>query len=205
MTEIVYLLTNPSIPDLVKIGQTGDLESRIKSLSSHSGIPVPFELYYACEVENGLDVEKRIHFGFGDHRVNPKREFFRINPERVKMILEGWSIREIAPTSGIVEDEEDRETLKKENARLPAFRFSMVDIKAGSKLTFIKDENISCKVINDKEIEYEGVQSSLSRVTRNVMHEKFESQWATFRGPDFWIFGNETLTERRHRMEESED
>ena len=205
MVEIVYILTNPSIPDLVKIGRTNDLESRMKNLSSHSGVPVPFECYYGCEVENSLDVEKRLHFGFGDHRVNPKREFFRINPERVKMILEGGSLREVTPTSDIVDDEEDRETLKKERSRRPVFRFSMVDIEFGSELTFIKDENISCRVINDREVEFEGTQSSLSQITRDLMNEKFEKLWVSARGPDFWIFENETLTERRLRMERSED
>ena len=83
---------NPSIADLVKVGRTTNLEERMRSLSSHSGVPVPFECYYACEVQDGQDVEKRLHFAFGDHRINPKREFFRISPERVQMILEALSL-----------------------------------------------------------------------------------------------------------------
>ena len=47
MPEIVYLLTNPTMPDQVKIGRTSDLESRLRSLSTHSGVPVPFECFYA--------------------------------------------------------------------------------------------------------------------------------------------------------------
>ena len=50
MNEIVYLLTNPSIPDLLKIGRTKNLEERMRSLSSHSGVPAPFECFYACKV-----------------------------------------------------------------------------------------------------------------------------------------------------------
>jgi hypothetical protein len=75
MTEIVYILTNPVIPDLIKIGRTTNLEERLRSLSSHSGVPVPFECYYACEVRDSQDVERRLHGAFGDHRINPKREF----------------------------------------------------------------------------------------------------------------------------------
>jgi len=204
MTEIVYILTNPTIPDLVKIGRTTNLEERMKTLSSHSGIPVPFECYYGCEVEDGQDVERRLHFGFGDHRVNPKREFFRINPERVKMILEGFSLKDVTPTSDVVEDDQERDTLKKEKSRRPVFRFSMVDIEIGSELTFLKDENLTCRVVSDREIEFEGTSSSLNQVTLDLLKNRFGKNWGSVRGPDFWIYENETLTERRLRMENEE-
>ena len=41
MNEVVYLLINPSIPDLVTIGRTKNLEQRMRSLSSHSSVPAP--------------------------------------------------------------------------------------------------------------------------------------------------------------------
>ena len=50
MTEIVYVLTNEAMPGLVKIGCTqSDLASRVRSLFQ-TGVPLPFEVYYACEV-----------------------------------------------------------------------------------------------------------------------------------------------------------
>ncbi len=67
MSEYVYILTNPTIPDLVKIGRTTNLEERLRSLSSHKGVSVPYECYYCCEVADGNDIEKRLHFGLGDH------------------------------------------------------------------------------------------------------------------------------------------
>jgi hypothetical protein len=204
MTEIVYILTNPTIPDLVKIGRTTNLEERMKTLSSHSGIPVPFECYYGCEVEDGQDVERRLHFGFGDHRVNPKREFFRINPERVKMILEGFSLKDVTPTSDVVEDDQERDTLNRERSRRPVFRFSMVDIEIGSELTFLKDENLTCRVVSDREIEFDGTTSSLSQVTLDLLNNRFGKNWRSVRGQDFWIYENETLQERRLRMENEE-
>ena len=98
MTEIVYLLTNPTMPNLVKIGRTGNLEERIKSLSTHSGVPVPFECFYACEVADGIKVERALHEAFGDHRINSKREFFRLNPDRAQVILELLSLKNLTPT-----------------------------------------------------------------------------------------------------------
>ena len=68
MSEIVYLLTNPVMDGLVKIGRTANLEDRVRSLSVHSGVPVPFEVFYACRVNDANRVEKSLHDAFGDHR-----------------------------------------------------------------------------------------------------------------------------------------
>jgi len=204
VTEIVYILTNPPLPDLVKIGRTTNLEQRMKSLSSHSGVPIPFECYYACEVKDGQDIETRLHGAFGDHRINPKREFFRINPERVQIILEALSLKDVTPTYDVVEDDQERDTLNKEKSRRPFFTFSMVNIEIGSELTFLKDENLTCRVVGDREIEFEGTTSSLSRVTLDLLNNRFAKNWSTVRGQEFWIYENETLTERRLRMESEE-
>lgn len=43
MADIVYLLTNESMPGLVKVGRTnGDLAVRIRQLFQ-TGVPLPFE------------------------------------------------------------------------------------------------------------------------------------------------------------------
>ena len=201
MTEFVYILTNPTIPDLVKIGRTKNLEERMRSLSSHSGVPVPFQCFYCCEVNDGNEVEKRLHFGLGDHRINPKREFFRINPERVKVLLEGWSIRDVTPSSDIVDSQEEQDSLNRETSRRPVFTFQMVDIPIGSELTFLKDETKVCIVSGIREVEYENIKYSLNQITMELLTNEFGKNWKSVRGPDYWIFENETLTERRLRME----
>ena len=203
MTEIVYILTNPVIPDLIKIGRTTNLEERLRSLSSHSGVPVPFECYYACEVTDSQDVERRLHGAFGDHRINPKREFFRINPERVQMILEALSLNDVTPTSDVVEDEEDIETLRRANERRPVFKYSIVDVPIGAILHFIKDEAVTCTVVDDKRVEFEGSMTSLSDAAKTMLH-RHGGKLTAASGPLYWIYENETLTERRFRLE-SED
>ncbi len=49
---IVYLLTNPVMPGLVKIGMTTqeDIERRMRELYT-TGVPVPFECQFACKVQ----------------------------------------------------------------------------------------------------------------------------------------------------------
>lgn len=50
---IVYLLTNPCMPGLVKIGMTTqeDIDKRMRELYT-TGVPVPFECQFACKVNN---------------------------------------------------------------------------------------------------------------------------------------------------------
>ena len=58
---IVYLLTNPVMPGLVKIGMTTqeDIDKRMKELYT-TGVPVPFECKFACKVKKSdcLKIEK---------------------------------------------------------------------------------------------------------------------------------------------------
>jgi len=201
MNEIVYILTNPSMPDLIKIGRTNSLDDRVRSLSTHSGIPVPFEVFYACEVPDSLKVEKHLHDAFGDHRVNPKREFFRLNPERVLSVLKLVEIKDVTPTEDVVEDAVDRETLTRERSRKQNFRFSQEDIPIGSTLHFVRDEAITAKVIDDKTINFEGKQTSLSQSALLVLSRNFGKSWTTVRGPDYWVFEGQSLSERKNALE----
>ena len=54
MSVIVYALTNPAMPGLVKIGKTSrdDPQARMKELYNSSGVPLPFECVIAVEVED---------------------------------------------------------------------------------------------------------------------------------------------------------
>ena len=49
---IVYVLSNRVMPGLVKIGMTTrcEIDSRLKELYT-TGVPVPFDVEYACEVD----------------------------------------------------------------------------------------------------------------------------------------------------------
>ena len=60
MEGSVYFLTNPAMPNMVKIGKTTrDVELRLADLYS-TGVPLPFECEYAAKVK---DVDKtKKHF-----------------------------------------------------------------------------------------------------------------------------------------------
>ncbi|MDA7983043.1 MAG: GIY-YIG nuclease family protein [Alphaproteobacteria bacterium] len=205
MTELVYILTNPTIPDLVKIGRTTNLEERVRSLSSHSGVPVPFECYYCCEVKDSQEVERRLSIGFGDHRINPKREFYRINPERVKAILEGWAIGDEVTLDGVADSPEEQKSLDRERSRRPAFTFSMIGLERGAVLTFLGDETLTATVAGEKTVDFEGERDvSFFHVTLKILRERFGKDWPSVRPSNHWEYEGKTLTDRRLEMEEAE-
>jgi hypothetical protein len=201
---IIYILTNPVMPGLIKIGITGDdIERRVRKLSSQSGIPVPFEVYYACEVERYQELEKVLHEAFGDRRVNPKREFFRIDPERVLPICKHYHIKDVTPGRDYVEDNTEQQVLDKARKRRSHFRFSYVQIEAGSTLNFVRDENIEAIVVDDRNVKFEGEEMSLTASAKNIL---LGSGWniSAISGPNYWTYEGETLSERRFRMEEED-
>ena len=200
MSNIVYVLTNPSIPDIVKIGMTTDLTTRMRSLYN-SSVPVPFECYFACTVKDMSFVEKQLHDGFDDFRVNPKREFFRIDPERVVSILKMVMIEDVTPKEDIVEDEIDQRSLDKEKKVRGRFNFDMIGVPVGSVLTFVKDPTITSVVIDKHKIEFEDELHSLSSSTLKIVH-RMGYTWKQVSGPTYWMYEGETLNERRSRIEQ---
>ena len=99
MTEIVYIFTNPAMPGYIKIGKTfqGDVAKRLKDLSNPTGIPVPFQCAYAAVVKNATSVEATLHSAFACDRVNPKREFFKTEPQRIITLLKEMQISDATP------------------------------------------------------------------------------------------------------------
>ena len=73
---VVYVLSNPAIPNMIKIGRTDrPIEQRMRELDD-TGVPLPFVCVAAWEFENAPTVEKALHRAFADRRVRPSREFF---------------------------------------------------------------------------------------------------------------------------------
>ena len=84
----IYVISNPAIPNMVKIGKTDNLERRIKELSSPSGIPLAFECVVAKTVNDMDFAEKKLHEAFASKRINPRREFFDIDEEELIALFE---------------------------------------------------------------------------------------------------------------------
>ena len=54
-TGVIYILTNPSFPDYVKIGYAHNIETRLKQLNRSEAIPFAFRVY-AMSAEDAYDL-----------------------------------------------------------------------------------------------------------------------------------------------------
>ncbi|TSC92697.1 MAG: hypothetical protein CEN89_534 [Candidatus Berkelbacteria bacterium Licking1014_7] len=184
------------MPGYVKIGRTSsNLEQRIRDLSASSSIPIPFTCFYACTVKNAQFVEHQLHDAFDNNRINPKREFFQIAPERVVSALKLAEIENITPKEDFVENREDQRALNKARKIREKFNFNMANIPAGAELIFSRDENIKAKVIDNHSIEYDGKKTSLSKSAQKILGYVYGVA-----GTDYWMYEDETLDERRKRL-----
>jgi len=197
--ETVYILTNQSMPNLIKIGYTSrnDLNERIKELYS-TGVPTPFECYYACQVEDGKRIEQILHILFKEDRVNNKREFFTTQPEKVEIALSLINPINVTPNLYEYLSTEESETIETNNRKRSAnFTFSSVDIPIGSTLYFSYNLDITCIVYSDNTVMYNGEILTLTEAARNTGLISYKS----LQGPRFWLFDEESLVSRRKRFE----
>lgn len=195
--QIVYVLTNPAMPGLVKIGKTTqeEVDMRMKQLYS-TGVPVPFECVFACRVPDASVVERALHHAFGQVRINPTREFFRIEPERVVSILKLLHIEEVTQeleksieSDATQADLQAGQELKR--SRRPRMDFSELGIPVGAVLIYREGDH-QATVNGPKSVIFQGTECSLTMATRRVkgLEEDYPLQPAPY-----WTFNGRTLKE----------
>jgi len=179
INEIVYVLSNPAMPGLVKIGKTtqADVKLRMNQLYT-TGVPVPFECVYAIEVNDCSKVESALHIAFGPSRINPNREFFKIDSEQAIAILKLLGQNDVTPqvsadlNSNVSQAEKDSGKKLKKRPRLD---FLEMKIAPGSILLF-KDGNTTVEVKDNKKVVYNGEVISLTAVTRDLLDIDYSVQ-----------------------------
>ena len=173
--QIVYVLTNPAMPGLVKIGKTTQLEidARLRQLYG-TGVPVPFDCEYACHVRDAGEVERALHLAFGGSRVNPNREFFKIEPERVIAVLRLLKVDDItnrveASIESDVSQADKQSAQELKRTRRPRMNFGKLGIPSGSVLCSTENQAVTAVVVDERTVRFEGVECSLTAATRKVL------------------------------------
>ena len=130
---VIYILTNPSFPEYVKIGYADNLEKRMEQLNRSESIPFAFRAYAIYEVTSRLT--DRILHDLID-KLNPelrsidnfdgkerKREFYAMSPDEAYSLLECIAkisgtedrLKKMAPEGHEILDEETAKEVAKES------------------------------------------------------------------------------------------
>ncbi len=163
----IYIMTNPALKDMVKIGYATNVEVRRKQLST-TALPYDYEVYATYETSGNLE-DKKLHKLIDnlnpDLRVTKTREFFVMSPEDAFELLES-----IATISGT------KDKLKKANInissqqilRKPPVNFKKCGIPDGAVLVFVDDNSIKATVVSDRKVQYKEEITSLSAIASNI-------------------------------------
>lgn len=190
------------MPGIYKIGITtrNDVKSRLRELFTTS-VPVPFECEYACRVDDCKKVESAIHFAFDPERINPQREFFKTDPDRVIAILKLLEKEEITDLINMDAtkdtDQIDLESAQKlKKTRRPSLDFLEMGLKIGDQLEYLdEDSKVIVKVKTNKTVEYNNTEYSLTKLTQELLQIDYAIQptrkWA-FNGKNLSDIYNET-------------
>lgn len=189
---LVYVLTNPVMPGLVKIGCTDsdDASVRIAQLYT-TGVPVPFNIEFAARVDDVVGVESALHRAFAPNRINPKREFFRLDPDQPIAILKLLHVQdattEISTKADAVTDEQSKFAAEQQRTRRPNLNFDEMGIPVGSRLQSTRDDSF-VTVTGPRKVLFGDEEMSLTAATRQMLGNDYQ----VAPGP-YWSFNGRTI------------
>ena len=209
---VIYILTNPSFPEYVKIGYAKDIEQRLLQLNRSETIPFAFRVYATYDVVtplsdlilhdliDGLNPDLRAIETFNGKKRT--REFYEMTPEYAYNILSSIAklsgtesrLKRIKPEGHEVEDIKMAEEAEKAYRRGP-FTFSSVGINPGEIISFVPDLSITATVVDDKHIRIGETVTSLSGAAKSILHKN------ALQGPKYWSYQGRILDDIRTEKE----
>lgn len=191
----VYILTNEAMPGFVKIGltQQNDVADRVRQLDTTS-VPMPFEIHFAARVPDCKKLERTLHFVFGEDRPRKNREFFQINPDLAKAIIE---LVAIAPVEYSDEEQDidarERAEIERTRTRREVRTFRSLNVPVGAQLSFTKDDSITCTVVGDRKVSFEGRTMSATAAALAAV-SRMGYNWKTVNGMEYWAYDGVKLS-----------
>ena len=189
----IYIMTNPALKDMVKIGYATDVENRRKQLST-TALPYDYEVYATYETSGNLE-DKKLHRMIDnlnpDLRVSKSREFFIMTPEQAYELLE--AIATISGTNGKLKRVKACES-KKQQTKRPPVNFTKCNIPIGAKLVFVDDPSVVVEVVSDRKVLYNEEITSLSAISDKI-------KGYSTSGPQFFTYKGETISDIAKRTQ----
>lgn len=183
----IYILTNPSFPDYVKIGYADNVDSRLQQLNNSECTPFAFRVYATYEVDSRLS-DLKIHSIID--KLNPDlrsidnfngkkrvREFYAMSAEDAYSLLEAiaeihnftnrlkkWEPNLVERKAEAVAEEIQLE----KKARHSNWTFDDWQIPNNAELEYVYDSTIKCKVANRRKIEFNGEFLYMTQLARKI-------------------------------------
>jgi hypothetical protein len=200
----VYIFVNEWMPKIVKIGITEDLGQRLKESAGNAFVPCAFNCYYAIQSEQYNKLETFIHKVYDMFRINDKREFFELDADQAKTMLQGLVEIGIATEVGDVQTQRISQNisdqLTKDGEQLlfrrrPRTTFKMIGIKIGTELVYKNDLTITVKTFDEiNNVEYEGEVMTISNLSDKLVGYPTS-------GYEYFIYNGKTLGDIRRELE----
>ena len=208
MQGIVYVLSNPAMPGLVKIGMTerSGYGQRLAELYS-TGVPEPFRCEFAYMVSDAADIEASLHRKFDNARPNQYREFFAIDAREVREALEEMPgsectdevesameanvkkrrTQEIRAARDLTQAPKSEQRAKPARTRRPNLNFVEMGIPIGAEIVSVTTGE-SAEIVSPRRILFRGTKTSLwaaSQLTTGRRHP----------GPPTaeWLYNSESI------------
>ena len=215
---VIYILTNPSFPQYVKIGYATDVRQRLDELNRSSAVPFAFRVYATYEVDSALS-DKKLHSILD--KLNPElrsteevdgkrriREFYAMTPEDAYSILEAiaeinnYSHRLKKWKASATEQRDEalaQEINEQHQERLAPFTFTKCGISIGEQIEFYCNGNANtgtlCEVVDDKHVKHNGEIWSLTALAKHLTGTQ-----SAIAGPRYFKYNGEWLNDIRRRL-----
>ena len=164
----IYIMTNPCLNGMVKIGYATDVETRRQQLST-TALPYEYEVYATYETSGKLE-DKKLHKLIDnlnpDLRVSKNREFFVMSAEDAYGLLE--SIATISGSQDKLKKIKPDKPSTPPKTKKPAVNFAKCNIPVGAELVFVDDPTVKVTVVNERKVQYKNELTSLSAVAKGI-------------------------------------
>ena len=214
----IYIFTNPSFPQYVKLGYATDVQQRLDDLNRSTAVPFAFRVYATYEVDSSLS-DKKLHSILD--KLNPDlrsteeidgkkriRESYAMTPEDAYSILDAIAeingyknrLKKWKATATEQRDEQlAQEISEQHQERMSPFTFSLCGIAVGEKIEFYCNGNENtgafCEAVDDKHVSYDGETWSLTALAKHLTGVK-----SAIAGPKYFKYKGEWLNDIRQRL-----
>lgn len=212
---VIYILTNPSFPQYVKIGYATDVKQRLDELNRSTAVPFAFRIYATYEVDSALS-DKRLHSILD--KLNPElrskeevdgkrriREFYAMTPEDEYSILKAIAeingyrhrLKKWKATANEQRDEALAQEIQEEaRQKAKSFTFSSCGIEVGEKVEFVSANNPNngalAVVVDEKHVEYNGETWTLTSLAKDLLGTTAHTP-----GPNYFAYKGKKINDIR--------